>query len=399
MTPRALRVQLAALEALLAMEAPAAAEPPSDLSRDPLDRAALLALPSVYRLQVTIDVPQIRERDGTIIRVRGAARTVTETGTAFGVAPGGWLATAGHVAAPDAEDVAALAYQRMQAFADQPHTDEDVATWQTRTRARAVGYRVVSVIATQADAGEGARGSRAYRALEVEGTDESDLALVRIGADTAPALELDEAASLGTPVVSVGFGRGSSLAGHGASMSELAPTPRRGTLSRTGTLQRGTPPRQVILVTIPVEAGDSGAPVVDAEGSVRGVVIQRPARGGGIAERATELRELMEEHGVQPGAGEAAEEFRTGMESLWRLDPSAAEGSFENTLEVFPDHTLAGRELSRASALDSAGFDLSGDRSRGVLLGLGVLAALVALGFAAALLAGVRRGGPRAPGR
>ncbi|MGD9571311.1 MAG: trypsin-like peptidase domain-containing protein [Thermoleophilia bacterium] len=399
MIPRALRVPLVALAALLALAAPAAAAPPSDLSRDPLDRAALLALPSVYRLEVTIHVPWLRQRDGTRIRVRGDARTVVETGTAFGVAPGGWLATAGHVAAPDPEDVAALAYQRMQAFAQQPHGNADVAGWVERTGARAVGHRVVSIVATQADAGEGARGSRSYPALQVEATDAADLALVRIGAETAPALELDEAASIGTPILSVGFGRGSSLAPHAAPVSELEATPRRGRLNRSGTLQRGTPPRQVIVVTIPVQAGDSGAPVVDAEGNVRGVVIQRLAAGGGIAEKATELRQLMEEQGIEPGAGTAAEEFRTGMESLWRLDPSAAGTSFESALAAFPDHTLAGRERARAAALQTAGFDLGGDRSRGLLLGLGVVASLVALAFAAALLLGGRRGGPPPSGR
>ena len=42
--------------ALLGTAAGAAAAPPDDLSDDPLDRGALLALPSLYRVEATIHV-------------------------------------------------------------------------------------------------------------------------------------------------------------------------------------------------------------------------------------------------------------------------------------------------------------------------------------------------------
>lgn len=386
---------IAALLIALVVVAPAVAAPPNDLSDDPLERAALLALPSVYELRVTIDVPALRERDGTRIPIRGAARRVVEGGTAFGVAPGGWLATAAHVAAPDPEELARLAYQRLQAFSRQPHGDRDVSAWLERTGARPVGARVVSIVATQADAGGGARESRAYRVLQVEPSATADLALLRIGPEEAPALELDEAASIGTPVVTVGFGRGSVLSVHDGDEADLEPALRVGELSRTGSLGEEDPPRPAIAITVPVEQGDSGAPVVDAAGRVRGVVIQRTGSGG-IAERATELRQLMVGQGVVAGGGAAAEEFRAGMESLWARDPAAAAIRFDATLAAFPEHTLAARERGRAEALEAAGYTLGGDRARGLLLGLGVLAGAVALGFGAALLSGPSRRG-RAP--
>ena len=54
------RVLLAVLAALLLGAGPAAAAAPSDLSTDPLDRATLLALPSVYRVDTTIRVDALR---------------------------------------------------------------------------------------------------------------------------------------------------------------------------------------------------------------------------------------------------------------------------------------------------------------------------------------------------
>lgn len=390
---------IAALMIVLALVAPAAAAPPDDLSADPLERAALLTLPSVYELRVVIDVPALEEEDGTRIALPEGARRITEGGTAFGVAPGGWLATAGHVVAPDPEDIAAMAYQRLQIVSERPHGDDDVAAWLERTGARPVGARVVSVVATQADAGEGARGSRTFRALQVEPSATADLALLRISAREAPALELDEAASIGTPVLTVGFGRGSVLSAHDGDGEDLEPALRVGELSRTGVLEEAEPPRQAIAITVPVEAGDSGAPVVDAAGRVRGVVIQRTRTGGGIAERATELRQLMDEEGVTPGAGIAGEEFRAGMEHLWALDPAAAGTAFDATLAVFPDHTLAARERTRATALAAAGYDLGGDRSRGLLLGVGALAGVIAVGFGLALLLRPPAPGPGARGR
>ena len=115
---------LAALVVSLSLGASgAAAALPYDLSADPLDRAALLALPSVYRVDVTIHVDALRGRGGRVIPLPPAARTVREAGTAFAVAPDGWLATARHVAAPEEATIARLAYQEKLIAEDRPHGD------------------------------------------------------------------------------------------------------------------------------------------------------------------------------------------------------------------------------------------------------------------------------------
>lgn len=399
MVVRAIAALLAALLLAVATST-AAAAPPPDLSRDPLDRAYVLGVPSVYRVTVTHSVPALVTADGERIALPPQARRIVESGTAFGVAPDGWLVTARHVAAPDDDSLSRLAYQSYLIHTGQPHSNEVAADWVRKERPHPVGARVLRREVTQADAGQGPRGSLTWTEPEVVPSPRADLALLRIDAEGAPALALDESASLGTPVITVGFGRGSAFDGGAEErLGELEPAVRRGELSRTGSLSDAEPPRQAIAISVPVRGGDSGAPVLDADGEVRGVVIEQTRSGGGIAERATEVRQLMESAGVTPQTGASADAFREGMGALWRLDPPAAERAFTRSLDAFGDHTLAARERDRAEALAAARFRLEGrERPRGILLAVGVVAAVVAAGFAAAL-ALTRAGGPAAHGR
>ncbi len=201
-------------------------------------------------------------------------------------------------------------------------------------------------LVSQADAGGGNRRSSTFTPVQVVPSPTADLAALRINAPGAPALRLDEAATIGTPVVTIGFGRGSAL--DGPRRGDLEPEVRRGRLGRTGTLEDDDgPEREATVITVPVEPGDSGGPVVDAQGRVRGVVILREAPGG-VAERATEVRQLLESIGVTPAEGRAAAAFRGAMEDLWRFDFAGAQEGFTTTLAAFGGHTLAGVERTRA---------------------------------------------------
>jgi hypothetical protein len=146
-------------------------------------------------------------------------------------------------------------------------------------------------------------------------------------------------------------------------------------------------------VTIPFQSGDSGGPVVDAEGNARGVAVIRTAEGG-IAERATEVRQLLERAGVEPAPGRSAQLFRAAMADFWGLDLAGAQRGLEATLGAFEDHTLAAREERRARELAAADFGIVGERRRqGFLLSLGALAVVAALACGVALARRGRRGG------
>jgi hypothetical protein len=237
-----------------------------------------------------------------------------------------------------------------------------------------------------------------YIGGDVRASERADLALVRIPARGAPALAFDEARSAGTPVATIGFSRADGLVMGDAGSGE--PTVRRGAIRRTGALEPDSAvERPALVISAPVRSGDSGGPVVDAAGAVRGVVIQRTDTGG-YAETATEVRQLMEDEGLTPAPGPAAAAFREGMAALWRLDLQAAQEGFRRTLQADSRHALAARELDRAAALAESPFALrGGDRRDGLLLGIGIVAIVGAAACALALArpAVVRRG--RAGGR
>ncbi len=394
-----LPIAIAAALALLGTAAGAAAAPPDDLSEEPFDRAALLALPSLYRVDVTVAVDSLRTRDGARVDLPPEGREIQERGTAFAAAPGGWLVTARHVASPDDETVARLAYQAKLAVAGRAHGDAVAERWVRENGARPVGAKVTRLVVRQADAGQGSAGSRFYPAMDVVAGERADLALIRIDAPRAPALALDESASIGTAVASLGFGSGGAFAE--PARGDLEPAVRRGEIERTGLLDQDEAARRrnAILTTVPLQSGDSGGPIVDADGDVRGVAVIR-SRQGGIAERATEVRQLLEAADVAPGPGRSAELFRAGMTAFWSLDLATAQRRLAAAQRVFPPHTLAAREAARARELAAADFTLLGERRRqGFLLALGGLAVVAALacGLALARQGGRGRGSLGAP--
>lgn len=387
---RTLTALLLAAAALLGAAAGAAAAPPDDLSDDPLDRGVLLALPSLYRVEARMHVDALVTRDGRRVPIPPESREIRERGTAFAVAPGGWLVTARHVVAPDDETLARLAYQNRLAYAQRPHSGAIAERWVRETGARPVGARLERLVVRQADAGEGSARARTYMPVgRPIPSARADLALLRIRAPGAPALTLDESASIGTPVASLGFGTRGAFAE--PARGDQEPAVRRGALGLTGLLEEDTPEqRQATLLTIPLEPGDSGGPVIDAAGNARGVAVIR-TEDGGIAERATEVRQLLERVGVEPAAGRSAQLFRGAMDDFWNLDLAAAQRGLAAAERAFPDHALAAREARRARELAAADFDLVGERRRqGFLLALGALAVAAALACAVGL---ARQGG------
>lgn len=384
-----------ALLTLAATAGAAAAAVPDDLSADPLDRGVLLTLPSVYRVETTIRVNAIKLADGRVLRMPPGGREIPEVGTAVAVTPDGWLVTAAHVAAPDEQTVARLAFQTREAYEGRPHADEQAARdWVARHGAVAVPGTVTETTVTPALVDGATVVQRSYRGMDRRRSATADLALVRIPVGGAPAVTLDDARSAGTPIATLGFSGDDHLLTPDA--PEGQPTVRRGVIRTSGTLEDTSPrARTGFVVSAGVQSGDSGGPVVDENGAVRGIIIQRSDSGGGIAETATEVRDLLQEEGLEPQSGGAAESFRTAMAALWRLDLSEAESGFIRTLRADSSHAMASRELARSRALTASPFALrADDRRQGILLGVAVLA-IVAAAACAIALARPTLGGPR----
>lgn len=105
----------------------------------------------------------------------------------------------------------------------------------------------------------------------------SDLAVVRIPIEGIPAANLDESGEieLGQTVIAVGFSLG----------LEGGPSVTKGivsSLDRTVTLDDGTTYEGLIQIDAPINAGNSGGPLVDASGRVIG--INSAAAAAGYAE-------------------------------------------------------------------------------------------------------------------
>lgn len=370
-----------------AVAAPAGAAPapavPDELSPDRLDRAALVALPAVWRLEVEVRVEGLRTGDGRRVAVPEAARAVGRLGTAFAVSPAGYLVSAAHVVAPSAADLAATAYLQKLAVEGRPHGDRSAREWVKRTAARPVGLRIVSRTVRQATVGPDARRAPT-RVPQVVAVDwKRDLVLLRIRSRDAPALPLTDGRRPGTRVAVLGFGQEDAFSA--PQRPDLVPAVRKGRLGETRPV-RDDERRVLTRVSSEVERGDSGGPAVDGEGRVRGVVIARDREGGGFVAPTADVARLLDSAGVRAWEGRTSTLFRRALGRLERFDLEGARAGLQRTLGSYPAHGVARYELERLSALRDADLRLAGPpRLRGGLLALAALAALGALACGVAL--------------
>ena len=381
-----MRTPLAAALAALLLAAPAASGAPDlgALAGDALDRAATLALPAVYRVETTVRLEGLVTAAGTGVDLPPGARTVRDVGTAFGVAPGGMVVTAAHLASPRGESLARAAYRRKLIEENRPQSEEIARDWVEANGARPSGVEVTRLVLIQADAGAGARDAVTFRPQVRRIDRAADLALLRIReARSAPALPLQTSATIGTPVATIGFGTGSAFTA--PDRGHLEPAVRKGELGPSGEAKDDLPGEILTAVTTEIEDGDSGGPVVDADGHVRGVVIFSSADGG-IMQRAAAVREVLQDAGIRPRAGETDRRFRDALARFWALDFAPAERGFARTSRAFASHTLAGALRERASSLRAAEFRLTAPRrTQAFLLALGVVSAIAALACGLAL--------------
>jgi hypothetical protein len=375
---------VAALVTLLAAPAGASGALPGDLSPDPLDRAALLAVPSVYRLEVTTELDALRTRDGTVVPLPAEARRLVERGTAFAVAPG-WVLSARHVAARTPAEVAADAYFTKLLVEGREHSDAAARAWVSDAGAGPVGARVTDISLRPERPSESSPARRVLHASVTTLGDCRDLALLRVDDSArAPALVLADGHSIGTPVVVLGYGSEGVSDPPGGGVPPLVA--RRGEVRRTG-FARTCPRQTLVTVTADIQRGDSGGPVVDATGRVLGLVSLKSRTGaGGSFVPTSELRRLLRRAGVPNEPGPAAVAFAAGMRALWSLDLPAARRGLERARAVFPAHPLARDELARVDRLEAAEFQLTSDASRrGTFAAIAVVSAVAAAACAAGL--------------
>ena len=345
---------------------------PDDLSNDPLDRGALIALPGIYQVEARFTV------GGLSTRLNGEQQLdtggpVTVVGSAFGVATGGWILTADHLVNGTSATLAVAALSRDVGAQARLGTD-DPEEWVEQTGARAVDVRALDIRLRHVESGPGAPPLAA--ALQ-RSEPEADMALLRTDRTDAPVLELDDSQSVGTPVATIGFGGG----GEGG---VAGPAIRQGALANTGTIA-GRGSRVFTQVTSPVRSGDSGGPAIDAEGNVRGMVITR-ARVGGNLVPGPQIRRFVGTERIEVASG-TQESYREGLDHFWALDFEASSLAMERALEAYPEHPLAEAFVRRAAELSGASVSIGGpDIARSFLRALALVSAVISLGLAALLV-------------
>lgn len=346
---------------------------PDDLSGDPLDRGALVALPGVYELEARFTVESLSTRfEGEEeLEIDGP---ITVAGSAFGIATGGWILTADHLVNGTSATLAIAALSADPQARERLGID-DLEEWVEQSGARPVGVRRVDIRLRHV---QGALSVDPLVATLQRSEPAADMALLLTDRPDAPTLELDDSQSVGTPVVTIGFG------GDEGATRLRQPVVRPGELASTGTIAgRGT--RLFTQVTSAVQRGDSGGPAVDADGRVRGMVITR-ARVGANLVPGPQIRAFIGAERVEVSNG-TQESYREGLAHFWALDFDAARTAMERALEAYPQHPLAGQFIRRSTELTDASVSLSGpDAVRSFLRAIALVAALIALGLGALVI-------------
>jgi len=338
----------------------ATASEASDLAVTPLERAAFVATPAVYDLRASVQIDALIVDDRRV----PVRRNIPVRGTAFGVAPGRVVA-ARHVLVPpqtqlieDAIDAARLS---------------GIPTDLTRVRAIVRLPRRVSLMRSGVAEAAGDPASTVTASVKRLSEEVTDLALLAITDLDAPTLALDDTLTTGTPVASIGFG----------GQRGAIPAVRLGTLDGPRLIQ-GTDNDGFGGFDGEVLRGDSGAPVVDADGQAHGVVLRRRRATAPVIARAEAVRDLLEVDGATAGESASTSDFRTAMEAFWRRDYRSAADRLEMLRDADPAAALVRHEHGRATALADADYALRApSRARGVILAIGVMATLSAAALGA----------------
>jgi hypothetical protein len=357
---------------------------PDALSPEPLERAALAAMPAVWKVEASTTMKGIRTKDGRVITLPPRARAVSREGTAFGVTPDGFLVSAAHVVRPTGDDLAEAAYFQYLAFAGRPHSAEIARKWVKDNEAVPWGIGAINLVMRPTAAGAASKEDRGITPRIVEVDEMRDIAVVKVpGVSNTPSIGLDRGLDRGTPIATLGFGAEDPFAQ--PQRGALVPAVRLGVIGETGEYQ-DNPLRIMTLISNDVQKGDSGGPAVDERGRVRGIVLIKRADGGGAMAPTEQIVRVLDRANVRAWEGRTQFLYRGALDRVARFDLKGAGADLRRTLASYPSHGLAAYELQRVRALESARLALAGEPwYRGGLVAAG-LSALVIAGILAVLL-------------
>ncbi len=364
--------------------AQALASVPAGNTTDPLQRSALLSLGSIYRVETTVSIGALRADHGAgRTYPLGHIHRVTLLGTAFVVVPTGVLVTEAHVAAPFGASLAVAAAPLALAQMGEFGSEAAYEKWVNTNNVVPVHAKVVALRVWRATANPAVKAAPVPAHLVPNSAEANpDLALLQLDADhNLPAITFNEGETLGTPIVTIGYGTGTPTTL--GVPTTLVPSVKTGQLGPTGSAATAAPGQLLTYISAPISHGDSGAPVVDPYPNTQAHGLVRfQDGGGGLIEPAQAIFDLLQRaHIPAPtSGGPVYDEFATGMKDMWSGNYVGAQAAFTNTLAADPTHPLAAQEQRLAAQLATA-KPAPGRPAwwRVLFAGIGVVAAVAAL--------------------
>ena len=355
-----------------------------DTDTDPLRRAAFVTTPAVYEVSVEITVKSLVTHG----RRRSINRTVAFKGAGFGVAQGA-IVTARHLLVPPPERLAEELTAR--GVTGLPSTfPNGGASFETDPEPEVRVRRAVTADATLASGGNVPQ--PVEPTITNAGDAQDDVALLGVAqSDADPTVRLADETTIATPVAVLGFGNQSATA---------QPAVRLGRIAGQGRIGDAA---DFAILDVPIVRGDSGAPVIDVDGEVVGIVIRRANDGTGpVMARVPVIRRLLagenltnsesasittfrtamvaaDSENLTNSESASITTFRTAMVAFWARDYARAETLLGPLGDAYPNATLVRAQAARAHELSRARYAVvAPSRIRTAVLAVGLTAALAA---------------------
>jgi serine protease Do len=354
--------------------------------------------------------------------VHAIRTSVAATCSGWFVTPTGYLVTAAHCVTKDSTITDGLASNVLPRYIDHAYKS-DLARWkrqsipvdqtihselrafETKWYEQNSGITHTSVKATVALGIRGKNGQRSQRALPARivshGTPYpgEDFALLKVsGQNNLPTMPLGNESKLevGDNLYIDGFPGTVTDSNLFTQQSRLQPTFTDGLLSAFRTTNKNIP---YLQTQAPAFHGNSGGPVLDANGNVVGTLIAGAAdpntgqlvAGEQFVLPASVITHLLASQHVTPQLGAVTKDYDAALRDYFNGYYTWALAGFRRVLAAFPGHPYAAQYARLAQQQIAAGHDRTPKGSSFPWLAVGIAAAAVVIGAALAALARRRR--------
>jgi serine protease Do len=345
-------------------------------------------------------------------------------GTGFIVTPDGYVVTAAHVVSPDQQEVRAqfaryglqreaekVAASNRSLFAELDKAQvqsftETILGWQSRHMSlvdRRVSHSAQLGIAV-AGFDKTAKGVPVTMIGTGSAYPGRDVAIVKLGGNTTsyPTVPVGTDADVqqGDTLFVDGYPAASTFFAETSKDSQLQPSTTSGEVTAIKTTDQGT---AVLQSQAPITPGNSGGPVLDAQGRVVGLVAAAAvdsntgtqAQGQNFFIAASVINNMLDEHNVKPAMSLTSQSYNKAVTDFDRQYYKSALQGFEKAQNLYPGHPYAGHFISQSQSAISAGKDRTPKPFPWPLLVAVGAGALLVIGLVGALL--LRRRRPRGP--